>query len=924
LLKLTTCSTLLDDLIRCVEGLCDLSESLQIVISLHTKQGLAARVKEFMNARKLASSSTELPAPAVKTAQEAEIKLAIYPEPVVKIWDPAIFEVPTLLAGESLEDEDAESVESLEDSTVPTRDQPASNYPPLEAISQITPKSLAIISSSIPAYVPRRIIGATTIRLLVLSPGRPDERVRVSIQEATLQSGVFVWSDDITKHATSPSLATTAEPAIQPTRGITYNAVSYTWTRGKQAMPVLVAQGNGQYEARVDQDQFQLLKNLRRLDRPRILWLDALCVNLTDLVDRDQRIPLIGKIFSLARKTYIWLGEKTEDAEPAFHFVKEIAQKMDVIRILDKPGVERALSSFSQLLQRRFFSRRWVVPEIVSAGGAELRWGNLRLSWEEFSTAIALFVEVEKRTGKASKIMLRHTFMWDWFENVERSGAAVLVDLVSQSWRSSAAANDWKAPSAEHLVSVLTPFKTQSSHDVIYASLAIARDATPTSSIGVTKPRELLDSQFRPTKGMWRSIQAWMEIYSSVCEKRSPTSLLVDYDMPYRDVCAAFVEMVIRKTTDRRRALDILCRPWAEEAPRAWDQLPSWICTAKSAAFEYTDARQCLGIRRQNGDSLVSLQELTPRYAACGDLPMNENMLQVKSGRRSHSLFVTGSVVDVIGEVEEASTNGSIPEEWLALAGWKNSTDLPPDAFWRTIVGDRDINGRLPLPYYRLTCRAARQMSPDAARIATDLILNDTVHSRSAVGGFCRRVRDVVFNRCLVKTEEGARLGLVSARGIQSRPSYDRRIREGDLICILEGCSVPVVLRRVEKTLDDKVTEYEDERLQYTGQRTRWWLDRARISLAMKSGAPTAVRAIPRRATKRWPPATPAETRMTKGSDGEIQKMTRHLAGNEAIEADPGSYYEFWGECYIHGIMDGEALALRSKRGLQTRVFELR
>ncbi|EPE26730.1 Protein kinase-like (PK-like) [Glarea lozoyensis ATCC 20868] len=66
---------LLDEFTRCVEALCDLSESLQIVISLHTNEGPAARVKEIMNTRKLASLSTKLPTPmgTVATRTQREI-----------------------------------------------------------------------------------------------------------------------------------------------------------------------------------------------------------------------------------------------------------------------------------------------------------------------------------------------------------------------------------------------------------------------------------------------------------------------------------------------------------------------------------------------------------------------------------------------------------------------------------------------------------------------------------------------------------------------------------------------------------------------------------------------------------------------------------------------------------------------------------
>ena len=58
-------------------------------------------------------------------------------------------------------------------------------------------------------------------------------------------------------------------------------------------------------------------------------------------------------------------------------------------------------------------------------------------------------------------------------------------------------------------------------------------------------------------------------------------------------------------------------------------------------------------------------------------------------------------------------------------------------------------------------------------------------HERnSVVAQFCRRVQAAIWNRALVKTEAG-RLGLVAAN-----------VKEHDFVCILYGCSVPVILRR--------------------------------------------------------------------------------------------------------------------------------
>ena len=52
------------------------------------------------------------------------------------------------------------------------------------------------------------------------------------------------------------------------------------------------------------------------------------------------------------------------------------------------------------LMQRDWFSRRWVVQEIALASKARLYCGPDSLPWKEFAVAVELFVEVETATHR--------------------------------------------------------------------------------------------------------------------------------------------------------------------------------------------------------------------------------------------------------------------------------------------------------------------------------------------------------------------------------------------------------------------------------------------------------------------------------------------------------------------------------------------
>ncbi len=60
----------------------------------------------------------------------------------------------------------------------------------------------------------------------------------------------------------------------------------------------------------------------------------------------------------------------------------------------------------------------------------------------------------------------------------------------------------------------------------------------------------------------------------------------------------------------------------------------------------------------------------------------------------------------------------------------------------------------------------------------------------------------------------------------------------------------------------------------------------------------------------------------TKGADKADNRATvdEHKTINEAKKV----HYEFWGECYMHGMMDGEAIKFQNEKEIRAEMFELR
>jgi hypothetical protein len=228
---------------------------------------------------------------------------------------------------------------------------------------------------------------------------------------------------------------------------------------------------------------------------------------------------------------------------------------------------------------------------------------------------------------------------------------------------------------------------------------------------------------------------------------------------------------------------------------------------------------------RKNADSLVGLPTLIQRNynaAETKGIDMKTLRFRKRPNLGHYSLYVKGFKLDTITEIYPSSQGGLIPLEWAKAAGWHKAPKTPPpDAFWRTLVADRGRDGRNPPVYYS---RACQESFLKGGLMSESVDTTDLINSEcsTAVPQFCRRVQAVIWNRALVKTERGT-LGLVG-----------KNVEEGDLVCILYGCSVPVILRRTwkKKSIEDINEEIaEDIREWLKVFRTKSKLYRKRVEM---------------------------------------------------------------------------------------------
>jgi hypothetical protein len=327
----------------------------------------------------------------------------------------------------------------------------------------------------------------------------------------------------------------------------------------------------------------------------------------------------------------------------------------------------------------------------------------------------------------------------------------------------------------------------------------------------------------------------------------------------------------------------------------------------------------------------------------------------------------------------------------------------------------------------------AKTMSKTRGNLDSRKLINEG--QCTIVAEFLRRVQEVIWNRQLMTTKNADKDG---KRGKGRLGLVRDDVKPGFKVCILYGCSVPVILEEINKTPTELNLERWDTYLHWKKEVHRivalcqarfrmkqlrkerkkereqkeaaassgnlpklpplqeaWFNDPTRSlkqpkpstanETSTKDVAPLAGADISRRQSgiplpgatvseigdpSKQPPSRPpppppsdrkvndfsSEPQTTSQSRKEKEKepleveQTKFMRRRTALEhqqeraqgekeflehkakikekinneVKPGSYFHIVGECYVHGMMNGEAIGLQNQKGIQEQTFELR
>ena len=233
-------------------------------------------------------------------------------------------------------------------------------------------------------------------RLLTLLPRRCNEQIRCTLFIASL--------------------------ACKPT----YEALSYVWGSATTSQSILC---NGT-ELQISQNLHTALCQLCYPNLSRTIWADGICINQKDLSERNTQVQLMGDIYSLAASVIVSLGEPSPDIDLAVKLAHTLAEAYaarseahaankwrfeeyhttdlllnnvpdsnqtvrrsaeTTIDIIGSPG----WPALRDLFQRPWFTRAWVLQEVVLSKECYLICRTKAISWDVLTSACSYIRESE-------------------------------------------------------------------------------------------------------------------------------------------------------------------------------------------------------------------------------------------------------------------------------------------------------------------------------------------------------------------------------------------------------------------------------------------------------------------------------------------------------------------------------------------------
>lgn len=335
-------------------------------------------------------------------------------------------------------------------------------------------------------------LGAREFRLVRLHPGQGDEIPHCSLVVDTIDEAS------------------------------SYEALSYVWGDRTITRQILLSDEglsvsfSTPHLFNVTVNLYDALLHLRLPERPRILWIDSICINQEDDSEKNEQVAMMSNIYKQSHRVVAWLGQSDPGTdfllsnlhqafEPGFFSFEEDAAQQSIPPRLTPFSFCKLLR---KLLRNDYWSRRWIVQELMLASTSTIMIGKRQVDWEDIRTA----VELCQQTSHTLSSQAQHSGISS--SNVQR--ALRLLGARRSLWHTSAFGDivGHRLPLADVLEQFLDS-ECSDPRDTVYALISMAR------------PDTVIDVDYNKTVS-----QVWIQTATAIIKERRSMDWIVPHLSP--------------------------------------------------------------------------------------------------------------------------------------------------------------------------------------------------------------------------------------------------------------------------------------------------------------------------------------------------------------------------------------------------------
>lgn len=209
-----------------------------------------------------------------------------------------------------------------------------------------------------------------------------------------------------------------------------YEALSYTWGSSERPKSITV----DSTALSVGWNLWSALRSLRLKTEARTIWVDALCINQDDILERNEQVLVMKRIYQEATKVLVYLGESSEEVDAIFKDSATARLRLSMPWVRSTKFSTQKAKALMTLCYRPYWRRVWIIQEIFSASRLEIICGTNSMEWPYFRDALKEITtdipsSIQTIDGGLESAVLASTYLEELGRACSSSPAAAIVRL---------------------------------------------------------------------------------------------------------------------------------------------------------------------------------------------------------------------------------------------------------------------------------------------------------------------------------------------------------------------------------------------------------------------------------------------------------------------------------------------------------------